>query len=162
MRHRQRHLHKTVVEHVRQTLLDTAWLGPGPINWGEPAVTLLEYEPQEAGETPARNTVAISIGNQNEDENEELGGGLHSCRYTLFIDIYPTRDPIGVAIADDIKFELVETIIPLLDFTTDPAGVPTPAQIEFETVVVEAIPTTSSTLDKRVWRAVKATAVCYF
>jgi hypothetical protein len=57
---------------------------------------------------------------------------------------------------------LTSEVIPLRDFTTDPAGVVTDSQIEFEDVLVEQIPTATTTLDKRSWRAVKATAVCFF
>lgn len=161
MRHRQRHLHKTVVEHVRAALDDLSWFH-NPAPFGTTPVTLMEYEPQQAGETPKHNTVSVSIGDEGEDEVYELGGGMHSCRYVVFVDVYGTNEPIGVAISGDVKDALTEQVIPLRDFTTDPAGVVTDAQIEFESVLVESIPTATSTLDKRSWRAVKATAVCYF
>lgn len=161
MRHRQRHLHATIVRHVRQALDETGWLH-APVNFGSTPVTLLAYEPQEAGETPAYNTVAVSIGQQGSDDAIELGGGLHECRYVVFIDVYPTKESIGVAIADDIKDALTETYLPLRDFTSSADGVEVDAQIEFEDVLVETIPSAASALDKRSWRAVKATAVCYF
>lgn len=161
MRHRQRHLHATVVQHVRVALEAAGWLSD-PINFGDPPITLLDYEPQEAGETPAMNTVAVSVGHQGSDDVVELGGGLHECRYTIFIDIYPTKEPIGVAIADDIKDAITEQIIPLLDFTNDVDGEEVLAQIEFEDVLVETVPSAASTLDKRSWRVVKVTAAVFF
>lgn len=161
IRHRQRHVHATIFRHLRLALDENGWITP-PVNWGQPPVTLLDYEPQQAGETPAYNTVAVSIGHQDEDVPEELGGGIYSCRYTVFIDVYPTKEAIGVAIADDIKFSISQEIIPLRVFDTTADGVEVDAQIEFEDVVVEVIPSAATTLDKRSWRAVKATAVCFF
>lgn len=159
MRHRQRHLHKTIVEHIRTELDD--WITT-PGLFGGPIVTLLDYEPQEAGETPAYNTVSVSIGDQLEDKEEELGGGLYTCVYAVFIDIYPTNESVGVALADDIKVALTERVIPLLDYSTDPDGTESDEVIEFEQVMVEILPTATTTLDKRSWRCVKATAVAYF
>lgn len=161
MRHRQRHLHATVVRHIRTALTSGGWVD-APVNFGTTPVTVIDYEPQQAGETPALNTVAVSIGDQGADEEYELGGGISTCSYTLFVDIYGENEPIGVAIGDDIKDALTDTIIALRDFTTDAAGVDTEAQIEFEMVIVETVPTATSTLDKRSWRSVKATAVCFF
>ena len=161
MRHRQRHLHATILGHVREALTAAGWVN-APVNFGSTPVTLLDYEPQQAGETPAFNTVAVSIGTQGPDEPFELGGGLYSCRYTVFIDVYGENEPIGVALADDIKDAISEEVIPLRDFTADPLGVDTDGEIEFEMTLVEELPTATTTLDKRSWRSVKTTAVCYF
>lgn len=161
MRHRQRHLHYTILKHLREELTLLGWTS-GDGNFGSPLVTFLDYEPIEAGKTPALNTVAVSMGDQGEDTAFEMGGGMYECRYTVFVDIYPANEPIGVALADDIKFAMVDEIIPLKVFTTDPNGVEVDAQIEFDDVMVEVIPSAASTLDKRSWRAVKATAVCFF
>lgn len=161
MRHRQRHLHATIVQYLRQALTDDGWVD-APVNFGTVPITLLDYEPQQAGETPAPNTVAISIGHQGADNAWELGGGVYECQYTLFVDVYAVKEAIGVAIADDIKDALVDRVIALRDFTTDPAGVEVDAQIEFNAVMVEVIPSAASSLDKRTWRAVKAMAALYF
>jgi hypothetical protein len=161
MRHRQRHVHATIVKHVRDTLTAAGWVDD-PVNFSSDPVTVIDYEPQQAGETPALNTVAVSIDKQGEDQAFELGGGLTSCQYTVFIDIYGASEPIGVALGDDIKASIVDEIIPLRDFTTDAAGVETDSQIEFEHIFVEQIPTATTTLDKRSWRVVKTTAVVCF
>lgn len=161
MRHRQRHLHATIVQHITDHLIETGWID-APINFGTTRLTILDYEPQQAGETPPFNTVAISIGHQGSDDAIELGGGLYECRYTLFVDVYPINESIGVAIADDIKDSLTDYLIPLRDFSSNLAGVDVESQIEFEDVMVETIPSAATTLDKRSWRSVKATAVCYF
>lgn len=161
IRHRQRQVHATIVRHLRLALDADGWLTP-PINFGSNPVTLLDYEPQQAGETPAYNTVAVSIGSQGSDDPFELGGGIYECRYTVFIDVYPTKEPIGVAIADDIKAAISEQVIPLRVFTQNPDGEEIEAQIEFENILIETIPSTAGLLDKRSWRSVKATATCFF
>lgn len=161
MRHRQRHVHATIVQHVREILDAAGWISD-PVNFGTTPVTLIDYEPQQAGVTPAFNTVAVSIGDQSQDNVMELGGGLHECRYALFIDIYPIQESIGIAIADDLKAELTDQLIPLKDFTLDPLGVEVESQIEFDAVIVEVVPSAATTLDKRSWRVVKATAACFF
>lgn len=160
MRHRQRHVHATIVQYLKANLDNDGWI-TAPINFGTTPVTVLDYMPLEAGETPAFNTVSISMGDQNEDVPAELGGGLTLVEYTVFVDIYAINVPIGIAIAEDVKGYLTEEIIPVRDFTTTADGVVTDEQIEFESVVVEVIPG-SGVMDKRSWRAVKATAVCYY
>lgn len=161
MRHRQRHAHKTILEHLRAELSTGGWFAEAGPYQAIP-VTLIDYEPVEAGQTPALNTVAVSIDHQGDDLPDELGGGLYRCDYTLFVDVYGENEPIGISIADDVKQALVDRVIPLLDYTTDPAGVDADGQIEFEHILVEKIPTATSTIDKRSWRVVKATACCYF
>jgi hypothetical protein len=160
MRHQTRHLHRTVLKAVESELTDLGWFGD-PAPFGTTKITLIDYEPQSAGQTPAPNTVAVSVGDVGEAEDYELGG-LRSKRYPIFVDIYPTKEAVGVAIADDVADLLTDSIIPLRDYTTDAAGVPTDARIEFETVMVETLASAATTLDKRTWRAVKAVAVCYF
>jgi hypothetical protein len=160
LRHQSRHVHATILQHLQVNLDNDGWVTP-PINFGGPAVTLLDYQPMEAGETPAFNTVAVSLGDQNADLDAELGGGLTATAYTLFVDVYAEKAPIAIALSDDIKGYLTHEIIALRDFTSDPAGVATDAQIEFEDVIVEVLTSATTTVDKRSWRAVKATAVCY-
>ena len=162
MRHRQRHLHATIVQYLSANLDYDGWI-TAPVNFGTTPVTIMDYQPLEAGETPPLNTVAISVGGQGDDEGQQLGGGLVACRYTLFIDVFAASEPIGVAIADDVKGYLVDEILPLRDFTNDAAGVVVDgSEIEFEHTMVEKIPSAASTLDKRTWRSVKTQAVCYF
>lgn len=161
MRHRQRHVHKTILEYLRAQLDDGDWFGD-PAPYGATPVTLIDYEPQEAGHTPELNTVAVSMGYQGEDLPEEMGGGLHRCEYAVFFDVYGESEPIAVSIADDIKQAINGNIISLLNYTTEAEGEATDAQIEFEDIEVDKPPVATTTLDKRSWRVVKATACVYF
>jgi hypothetical protein len=160
IRHRQRHVHKTVLEHVRAALQAGGWFSD-PAPFSTDVVTLVDYEPLDIGHVPGYNTVAVSIGEESDDREWELGGGLHRCDYTFFIDIYPASAPVGVAIACDIKDALTESVIRLRDYTNDSDGVDTDGEIEFENVLVEVIATGGTALDKRSWRVVKATAAVY-
>lgn len=161
MRHRERHVHATIVSHLKEALTALDWY-EDPAPFGTRPITLIAYQPQEAGQTPAFNTVAVSMGDSTADEATELGGGLYVCSYPFFVDVYGASEPIGVAISNDIKDSLTDRIIALRDYTTTSLGVPTEAQLEFEYVMTEKIPTATTSLDKRSWRSVKATAVCYY
>lgn len=161
LRHRQRHVHATIVAHVNEILTGFGWKS-SPAPFRTTPVTVLDYEPQKAGITPQANTVAVSIDEEGEDVAFELGGGVYTCPYTTFIDIYPASEPVGIALAGDLKHELTEGIIPLRDFTSDPDGEVVDAQIEFEHTLVEIPPIATTSVDKRNWRVVKTTAVCYF
>lgn len=161
MRHRTRHIHKTLVEHVRSVLNTTDWLDEPPTNFPgvntEP-VTLVDYEPQYLGEVPAYNTVAVSLGDQGSDDDYQLGDWSKVVRIPLFVDVYPINEAIGVAIADDLKVGLVDLVLPISDYSTSPATA-TQGIIEIEDVTVERLQ--STLLDKRSWRCVKATLNVY-
>ena len=161
MRHRQRHVHRTIFTHLGNALAEGGWLSY-PTPFGTTIVNIVDHQPLEAGETPQLNTVAISMGNQMEDLDHELGGGLTRRDYVLFVDIFGANESIGVALGDDLKDALTNRIIALRDYTTEAEGVETEDQLEFEHVIVETVPTATSTLDKRSWRVVKATVACYF
>lgn len=161
MRFRQRHVHETIRQHVLASLTTAGWVN-SPVNFDTTPATVIGYMPLEAGETPEFNTVAVSMGDEGAQEDEEMGAGLQSVRYPVFVDVFGETEGVGDSIASDIKDALTNTLIPLLDFTSDSAGVATQDTLEFEMVVVEKLSTATTTVDKRTWRAVKATAVCTF
>lgn len=156
MRHRERHVHKTLFEHVRTTLEDTGWLSD-PVNFGAHPITLIDFEPLEAGQQIAPNTVAVSMGDQGKAVEAELGA-LRMLPFTLFVDVHAENESIGTALADDIRDALEDLFLPLHDWA---AGQDTEETIELESVVVEKIASTV-TADRRTWRAVKAMAYLYY
>lgn len=160
MRHRARHLHRTILNYVREELELLSWITEDRAPFGATPVTLIDYEPVEAGKTPAYNTVAVSLGDQTAEEEEELGG-MTSVAWAVFVDIYPDSEPIGIAIAEDIRDCLNNLVIPLLDFTYEADGTDSGQQIVFEDTLVEVVPTATTTIDKRSWRSVKTTARVY-
>lgn len=159
MRFRNRHAHETVVKYITEALTEAGWVTP-PINFGAAPVTILSYQPVEAGEAPKENTVAISFGDETPNLEWELGG-IEIVTWALFVDIYCERIPVSESIAADVKDMLTDVVLELLDFTTNDAGVPTTDQLQFEDVAVEIVPSTAS-IDKRTWRSVKAMCHCYF
>jgi hypothetical protein len=160
-RFRQRHVHKTLVDYLRNGLVDRGWVTP-PINFGTTPVTFMEAQPEEGGIRVPPNTVAITIGDEAEDLDEEMGAGLQSCAYALFVDIYGADNSSAVSIASDIKDLLKNMYLPLRDYTTVSGGAPTEHMIELEDVTVERATTSTGAIDKRFWRIVKAMAVLYF
>lgn len=156
MRFRQRHVHRTLVDYVTGVLDDAGWTaGTPPL--GAPAMTILDYEPQTAGEIPPVQSVCISIGEQGPARAFEMGDGLLQVRYVVYIDIYPISESVGIAIAEDIADSLIEIYVGLNDYTSAPP-VATGEALEMTRVMVQGIPSTDK-MDKRPWRVVKATAV---
>lgn len=161
LRFRQRHVHKTCVDYIRTGLDTLGWVNP-PVNFGTRAVSFVEIQPDEAGVPVQPNTVAVTIGNEPEDLAEELGAGLTSCEYVLFVDVYGIDQSVAVSIASDIKDLLKNTIIGLLDYTSNATGDATTAEIEFDSVVIDKPIVAATGPDKRYWRIVKAIARLYF
>lgn len=161
MRHRTRHVHETIVKHLTGKLDDLGWIS-APINFGTTAVEIQSVEPfGEGAVQPEGNLVAITLGDSSEDEDEELGGGLISGHYMVFVDVIAESIPLSVAIADDLRLALKNQIIPLLDFTTNDAGVAAAGSyIEFDMVDVD-VPPAASSVDKRTWRVVSCMANVY-
>lgn len=160
MRFRQRHVHQTLVDYVKAQLVAKGWVS-GPINFGATPVTFLTAVPEFGGTTIAKNTVAISMGDEPEDQDEELGGGLISCDFVLFVDVFGEDAAIAVSIASDVKDSLKHLVLPVRDYTSNPTGDVTTAALELDNVVIETPPVATSNVDKRFWRVVKAMAVYY-
>lgn len=160
MRFRQRHVHKTLCDHVKSGLTTKGWVTP-PVNFGVTPVTFVEAVPELGGTAIPRNTVAITLGDEPEDKDEELGGGLISCDFVLFVDIFGEDASTAVSIASDVKDLLKYQILPVRDYTSNPSGLVTTATLELEDVMIETPPLATSNVDKRFWRVVKAMAVYY-
>jgi hypothetical protein len=160
MRFRQRHVHKTLVDYVVAELTDKGWV-EDPVNFGVTPVTFVTAVPEFGGTTIARNTVAITLGDEPEDRDEELGGGLISCDFVLFVDVFGEDASTAVSIASDLKDSLKHKKLPVRDYTSNPAGDVTTATLELEDVMIETPPVATTNVDKRFWRVVKAMAIYY-
>lgn len=161
LRFRQRHVHQSCVDYLKESLDDLGWV-TAPINFGTQAITFIEIQPEEAGVKVEPNTVAITIGDEPEDLEEELGAGLMSCEYVLFVDVYGIDQSIAVSIAGDIKDLLRNKLIALRSYTTVIAGTETADTIEFDSVVIDKPATAAAGPDKRYWRIVKSIARLYY
>lgn len=164
LRFRIRHVHKTVADYIEAEMVTLGWVN-APVNFDTVPMTFLEFQPDEAGKAIAANTVAITLGDEGAAEDEEMGDGLRAVAYPLFVDIYGANQSIAASIASDIKTLLEDHYMPVLDFTTNPAGVPTTEQIELdkdEVTVERPNAAVGATDFRRFWRIVKSTVVVHY
>lgn len=164
LRFHQRHIHKTVANYVEVGLTSLGWVNP-PINFGTTPLSFMETQPEDEGVEVKENTVAISVGNEQVDMLEELGGGLYSVRLPLFFDVFTERSSLSVSVASDIKDLVTRGKAIYVKDWTDPAN---PVQVSellyFEDVVGPEKPEVASvsTNFRRHWRIVKAMAKVYY
>lgn len=164
MRFRQRFVQKTIANHVEQELAALGWTG-STINFGTSAVTVIESDPEEAAAAFKTNALAISMGDEDADMEEELGGGFYSVSTPVFFDIFGESHSIAVSIASDVKEMFTRGKRLYVEDWTTGVAVPTTEYIDFEDVVGPERPEASYGASDRVmkhWRVVKATAVVYY
>jgi hypothetical protein len=101
-RHPSRHVHATVYNRVVSGLTTLGWV-TGSVNFATTPLTLLDFQPEERGVTIVPNTVAVSLGDVEKDSLEQVGGGLWSRRYPIFIDVFGVEQSITDAICDDVR-----------------------------------------------------------
>lgn len=117
IRFRSRHLHATIVQHMRTQLDVLGWISP-PVNFSTAPCVVLDYQPDERGTTIATNTVSVTLANYTWDVDEELGasnGGLRSAPYVLLVDVYMAEQALAIAITDDVRDIFTDTTLPLID-----------------------------------------------
>jgi hypothetical protein len=161
LRFRYRMVHQTVAEYVQTALVDLGWVD-APVNFGTTRVTFLDFQPDEAGRVVAPNTVAVTLGNEPSSVDEELGGGLASIDFVVFVDVYGANQSVAVSIASDVKDVLEDAGMPVIDFIlTQPSS--ERILVDKDSVVVEKPDAASGATDfRRYWRVVKATATVYY
>lgn len=160
MRFRSRHVQQTIADFVEAGLTARGWVNP-PVNFGATPVTFQEVEPEDAARV-APNTVSTTIQDEDANRLEQLGGGLYSVDFNVFLDIYGESSSLSLSIADDVKQLLFERAIPVIDYSLTPPS-PTDEWIEFEDMTVERpLGTVSAVEFKRAWRTVKTFAKVTF
>lgn len=168
MRFRTRHVHKTVADYIEGMMFDLGW-GDASLPLSHPnnadvpfqarPITWVEVQPDENGDDVAPNTVAITLGNETNDDLLQMGGGLYEVEIPLFIDIYGENQAIALSIAGDIKSIInYDLHIPVKDYTNGDPGVDTTEVIEFDLVHGPERPTASigSPDFRKFWRVVKS------
>lgn len=163
LRHRSRHIHATLYNHLRNELTALGWITP-PVNFGTEPVTLVDYQPEERGERIEHNTVAVSLGDIPADQEEELGartGGLLSGLYPVFIDVYMADQPLSVAICDDIRDVFQMAYLSVIDQVT---GDPSDYVMDIEEVHGPERPNAQIGAEqfKRYWRIMRLSARVYY
>jgi hypothetical protein len=162
-RHPTRHIHATIFNMVSAGLAARGWV-TAPINFGTTAVTLLDFQPDEKGVTIEPNTVAVTLGDVGTDTFMELGAGLWSRRYPVFIDAYGATTSITEAICDDIRASLpvLGQAFPVVDQTTMTNVVG--CDLEVESLLGPERPSVATTFDglKRNWRVMRGQLLLQF
>ncbi len=164
LRHRSRHLRATLFNRTRDELDALGWI-TAPVNFGAAPTTVIDYQPEERGEIVVANTVAVSIGDVVNDQDEELGcagGGLRSAFYPVFIDVFMEDQALSDAVCDDIRSIYDETIFPLVNQIT---GQPAVETIEIEECLGPDRPVVgvgSIEAFKRSWRIMRLGARLYY
>lgn len=133
IRHRSRHLRATLFNKLRDELDALGWITP-PVNFDTDPIVVVDYQPDERNEPIAKNTVALSIGDIDDDVDEELGaaaGGLRSGFYPVFIDVYMAEQALSDAICDDIRDIFDSQVFPLINQIT--------SAVSAETIDVEEV-----------------------
>lgn len=173
MRWPTRMLRASISLHIKSNLTTLGWFAdpPGfaqhPINWDEDH----DAEAVVAGGTPPpMNTVGLTVGDVPDAKARELGDGLTSIDYPVFLDVYGEDRSTAMNIADDIVGILQGALtpsryIPLYDHSHDPAPPDVSALITDETCearLIEARWPTGMQEWRRRWRIVSFTATHYF
>ncbi len=164
IRHSSRHLHATFYNHTKAKLAELGWVS-APVNFGTSPVTIIDYQPEERNEAVKHNTVAVTLGDFNADEDEELGakgGGLRSALYSVYIDVYMNEQALSLAICDDIRDVYEDLYMDLINQIT---GFPVPnAKIDVETVAGPERPAANIGAEqfKRHWRIMRADGRLYY
>jgi hypothetical protein len=162
LRFRSRHLHATFYNHFRNQLQTLGWTSV-PVNFGTQPVLVIDYVPDERSETIRQNTVAVSLGDFAQDEDEELGargGGLRSALYNVFFDVYMAEQALSLAICDDIRDIYTDFTMPLInqiDQTPVPANV-----IEVETILGPERGSGGVEQFRRYWRTMRVDGRLYY
>ncbi len=132
LRHISRHLQRTVEDRIRAELQALGWLGPS-VPFGTTPISIYSRRLRDSELVALTgNIVGIFFGRESDDSAAELGGGMLTTTTDLFVDIVAVNDPIGLALASDVKDFLTgrapgaTRMFPLRDYTSDPGGVPQP------------------------------------
>lgn len=129
LRHAPRHLRRTLIDRVSGRLVDLGWTTTPPL--GAQPLQILTRRVRESEQIPAEaNMVGIYFGEETDEAEVELGGGLSSVTTRMVCDVIAANDTYGLAISSDIKDCLTgrapgfSRVFRLRDYTTDQAGVP--------------------------------------
>lgn len=163
MRFRSRHVHKTVADAIEAELTALGWVN-SPVNFGTTPATFLEFQPDVAGVKILPNTIAITLGDEPPITDVELGDGIVSLDYPVFVDIYGEKRSISLSIASDVKDYLQDRYMTVLDYSgTTPATTTEYIEIDRDSVLMDTPAQVAASQDiRRNWIVVKAMVTVYF
>src|SRR3954468_164793 len=103
LRFSNRHIHATVVDYLTTQPDAWDWLKTSPPLGANP-ITLQTYLPKESELKDIQaGTVAVTLGDEDDAVDEEMGGPLHSQDLPIFIDIFQEQDGHALSLASDIR-----------------------------------------------------------
>lgn len=165
IRFRSRHLHATFFDDLIVQLTALGWTN-APVNFGALPVTVIDFVPDERATQIAINTVAVSLGDFGNDDDEELGaamdGAVRSAVYNVYIDVYMAEQSLALAICDDIRDSYRDRVLELIDQITETPVVNT--YIEIEAILGPERPPAQVGAEqfKRYWRTMRIDARLYY
>lgn len=103
LRHAPRHIHATIVDYLTAQLTALAWTTVTP-PFGATQIRIQTFLPPEAELTKVTSgLVAITIGDEFDALDEELGGPLHSQEIPFFVDVFQDKSAHALALATDVR-----------------------------------------------------------
>lgn len=165
LRFRGRHVQQTIASYIQQQMTDLGWVD-SPVNFGGTMMTFIESPPEETAAATAvpPNTMSISLGDEPDELEEQMGGGLYTVLYSLFVDIYGESYSGSRSIAIDVKDILTRKSIPVFDWTASTPAQVLGAWIEFQNVSGSRTPQAALNAEgfRKYWRVVTAGALVTF
>jgi hypothetical protein len=103
LRHSPRHIHATIVDYLTTQLGTLGWTTVTP-PFGATQVRIQSYMPPESELTKVTSgLLAITLGDEFDALDEELGGPLHSQELPFFVDCFQEKSAHALALATDVR-----------------------------------------------------------
>lgn len=164
LRHAPRHIQRTLQDHIHYHMDLLGWFGtPAPFGTSPARWITARIDEALGSSAVAGNVLAVTFGDELDDEEAQLGGGLAYYDLPLFVDCVGESEPVALAMASDVKDVLsgrapdTSRFVKVREYTTADAGVAVPwIQLEMTDVIREK----GMGADWRGrWHTVKATVV---
>lgn len=129
LRHSSRHIHHSVADYVKAQMAALLWTTPGSVPFDAPVVrfttnTAIPNNRTDLARAIEPGMVAITVGDEPDTVEEELGGELVTLELPIFFDIFMDSDATALAVANDIRDVLKgrlagsKRVIPVVDQVT--------------------------------------------
>jgi hypothetical protein len=103
LRQSPRHIHATVVDYLTEHLDTLGWTTVAP-PFGATQVRIQTFMPPESELTKITSgLLAITMGDEFDAMDEELGGPLHSQELPFFVDCFQGKSGHALALATDVR-----------------------------------------------------------
>jgi hypothetical protein len=103
LRHSPRHIHATIVDYLTGHLDTLGWTTSTP-PFSATQVRIQTFMPPESELTKVTSgLLAITMGDEYDAEEEELGGPLHTQDLPFFVDIFQDKSAHALALATDVR-----------------------------------------------------------